>query len=158
MAATSFRSREAVTETVELYLDAPTGPVQSSPIDRDVRAASASAAFATCGDLEDETAFRTQFDRLVERLGAWCVDHREKILDAFLTTRGTGLLFLVVTKQRKFDGELQDEVTSLDLDIANEPSLDRIRLSTLVLPCVDEDELRSFVSGHLRLQFHYRGK
>ena len=91
-------------------------------------------AVEACRAFKEQIAFKDQFDMLLDRLAEW-IDRREDKLDqAFLTTRDSGLLFLVVLTQKELNEGIESDLTELDLEIANDDDFDLIRLSVHAIP------------------------
>ena len=70
--------------------------------------------------------------------------HNDKVTRAFLTDRDAGLLFLVIQRSDKHDDEFQDELSALDLGIADDEFLQRVRMSVLALPETSDAGIASF--------------
>ena len=90
-------------------------------------------------------AFESQLAALRLELEAWAL-HRAKVVDeAFLVLKGEHFLFLVVLKGTAYDGAFEDDLTELDIRVAQNPDYDLINLSVLALPAFAEDVIRSFL-------------
>jgi hypothetical protein len=103
------------------------------------------AAIRACGSVEKLERFTKQFQKLLTRLASWLTDHLDDVEDAYVTLRDAGLLFLVVRKTRRFNEELENSLTGVDLEIAQDPELDLIRLTVLALPMTSRDGIESFL-------------
>ena len=53
-----------------------------------------------------------QMAQLFERLHGWVQSHDRDIGQAYVVVRDTGLLFLIVQRDRKFNHELEDELSN----------------------------------------------
>ena len=115
-------------------------------------------AIAACRvyDPSGRARLQTQFKRLLDLLGEWVGDHSEKIEKAFLTVRDRGLLFLVMMNQVQYDPALEDDLTELDLQIANEPDFQDFSVSVLALPECGADAYLSFINPQLSLEYKDR--
>lgn len=91
--------------------------------------------------------FAAQLEGLIERLRRWLSDHFEKINAAYLSVRDEDLLFLIVQKNARFDADLTDSLTELDLLIANSPDLGLVDLEVMEVPPLSTDSLRSLLSA-----------
>lgn len=91
--------------------------------------------------------FKIQFDRLLNTLGKWIHERSSKIARAFVTIRDAGLLFLIVHKEQQYDSIIEDELTVLDMAIAQSGEFAMIRLSVLCLPSCDDHSIGSFVGA-----------
>jgi len=105
---------------------------------------------------ESESQFNeseSQFNNLKNILGNWVHDNKDKIAKAFVTIRDTRVLFVAVTKNVEYDGELEDELTKLDWEIAQSPLLSAIPLSVQSLPKCDSDIYDAFLSPLIILEY-----
>lgn len=146
-----------VAETVvELHFEDAGGHVRIVPPDRDLMTMPVKTAIEACRAFNDQLTFRDQFDLLLEKLGQWLSDRRTAVADAYVTTRDAGLLFVVIQQEKNRDPELDEALTDLDLEIANDEDFSHIPLSVLALPHVDQASIRSFLTKELafRLRFH----
>jgi hypothetical protein len=146
--ATTVPSRPASQrEFIELHFENQDGKVRVAPADRDMLVMSVNSAVEACRAYRDQIVFNDQFHLLLSRLGQWVRERAAKIANAFLTTRDDGILFLIVMKEKQFDGEFEEELTQLDIDIANDGDFALIRLSVHAVPNCTEDEFRSFLAS-----------
>lgn len=123
------------------------GSVVVTPADQDRFIVTVQEAVVACRDAKEILEYRRQLvDRLVPTLKSWLEARRPKVRKAFLTIRDSGLLFLVVRKEAAVDGEFTDQLTALEVDVANDAALNMIRMDVLALPDVSEDGLRSFLN------------
>ena len=117
-----------------------------TPEDQDRFALSVEDAIEACRAQEKRQQFQRQHDILIRQLSDWLHKHEENVDRAYVTTRDNGLLFLVVTRSIQMNPQLQDDLTELDLAIANDPCLDLIRLSVLAIPNASDSNVESFLS------------
>ena len=96
---------------------------------------------------------QTRLRQLVKLLWEWAHEHSEDIDRAFLTVRDRGLLFLVVMKGRKHNEELEECLTDLDVQVANDPEFQSIFLSVLAIPKCGPDGYLSFIDPQLSLEY-----
>lgn len=105
-------------------------------------------AVNACGAWDRMAEFQIQMKRLMDRLGDWVEIHRPTVRDAYLSVQaGGGLFFLAVMKSKKYDGALEDELTRLDIEVANSPEYGLLRLSVLAIPDSPPDCVDSFLAG-----------
>lgn len=97
--------------------------------------------------------FDQQLDLLMKVLAQW-LSERQDVKAAFLTVGDGGLSFVAVQAGVKYSEEFNDELSSLDYDIAHDPDLDLIRLSTMALPPVEGSALGQFLNRHFTLVFN----
>jgi hypothetical protein len=140
-------------ELVELHFEDGTGKVRVTPADNSLLLLSVEEAIAACRAFKTQLEFKSQFDLLLNTLGTWINAQREKIAQAFLTTREGGLLFLLVTKSRAYDDALEAEITALDLQVANDTDFHLIDLNILAIPSCDEQSVQSFLSRKMVLRY-----
>ena len=143
---------------VELHFENRDGQVTVVHPDNHVMAMSVGEAIEACRAFNKQIEFKIQFDTLLQRLAEWLREHSEFFDRAFLTTRDSGLLFLVVTKEKTFNEKLEEDLTELDLEIANDADFTLIRLAVHAIPYCTDDEANSFLSKDLALRFVARGK
>jgi len=110
-------------------------------------------AIAACRAYERIAEFRQQFEALLNLLKKWLNERPDKVDKAFLTVRDRGLLFLVVTKEVRYDDKLEDELVELDLAIGNNNDFSEIDLEVLALPQTEEDNYGSFCYPEYTLKF-----
>lgn len=139
---------------IELHFQNEGGQVRIVPPDRDVMAMPIEMAIEACRAFRSQIRFKDQFDLLVNRLAAWIGQWRSELAAAYLTIRDFGLLFLVVTRSKEFHSQIEEAVTDLDLEIAQDDDYDLIRLAMHVLPICDPELVQSFLSRDMALQFN----
>jgi hypothetical protein len=103
-------------------------------------------AIEACRAKNESVIFINQFMRLLNKLALWNKNHENDISNAFLTVRDANLLFLIVKKSVKFDSEFEDELTDLDIEIAQDKKFNKIKLSVLALPQTDFHSINSFLT------------
>lgn len=103
------------------------------------------AVFA-CGAFNRMADFQTQMSRLIERLNRWGDSQQSKVKEAYLTVRGSGLFYLVVSRDSHHDGELEDALTEVDIEVANDEEFNLIKMEVLAIPDSPKDCVESFLS------------
>jgi hypothetical protein len=98
--------------------------------------------------------FSLQLRLLLNILGALVRDHRNGLSAAYLTLHDGALSFVAVMHGVKYDAELEDRLSDLDLEIANDPQLDLIRLNTSLMPRTSEEALASFLDEDFVLTYN----
>ena len=101
----------------------------------------------------EKAIFRKQYQNLLNWLGSWSYERREKIEKAFLTFRDAGLLFLVVTKSKTYDEGFESDLTKLDIETANHPDFSEVKLSVQALPLCDKNGYNSFCNSEWTLEY-----
>lgn len=126
-----------------------------TPQDNDAFGLTVEQAVRACRLFGDEgIPFEGQFNLLLRRCALWLLDHKKYVSDAYMTARDAGLLFLVVRKQKEYDGKFEDDLTALDISIARDAELDLIRLSVLAMPAIPDDVLESLLAPEICVLFH----
>ena len=146
------------TPVIELHFEDRDGKVRVVLPDSHVMAMSVETAVHACGAFKNQIIFKDQFDMLLKVLGEWLDDHKAKIKEAHLTVRDSGLLFLVVAKCAEFDSDLEDELTNLDIEIANDNDYDLIDLNVLAIPPANDEAVTSFISKKLAIRYRLDGE
>lgn len=90
-------------------------------------------------------AFEQQLATLKLDLESWAAAHSESVAEAFLVLKGDHFVFLAVLKGKAYDSVLEDALTELDMQVAQNPDYNLINLSVLALPAFAEDAIRSFL-------------
>ena len=96
-------------------------------------------------------AFDNQLTALRAELEGWAAQRADLIDQVFLALKGDQFLFLVVLKGKAYNGIFEDDLTELDMSIAQNPDYDLIPLSVLALPACAEDVIRSFLPDHVKV-------
>lgn len=123
------------------------GKVVVTPQEQDRFVLTVQQATAACLGIMPILQYREQFvEGLMPKLIGWLEDHRKQIHKAFLTIRDGGLMLLVVRNKAEFDREFTDELTTFDMEVAQDAGLSAIRLDVLALPKVSDKGAMSFMS------------
>ena len=105
-------------------------------------------AVNACGAWHQLAEFQSQMRELIRHLVLWVSNRKETVRDAYLSVKpGGGLLFLVVMKNRKFDSDLEDALTTLDVEIANASEYCLLRVSVLAIPNLHNEGVESFLTN-----------
>jgi len=125
------------------------------PEDRDKFCMTVEDAIDACKvyDRQKKALFRKQFDMLLDFLGGWSYQRKSKLAKVFLTVRDAGLLFLVVLKRKTYDEDFEEELTQLDLKIANSRDFSEILLSVQSLPLCSQSNYDSFCYSERTLEY-----
>jgi len=102
---------------------------------------------------EKQLLFRKQFKMLLDFLGEWSFKRKDKLAKIFLTIRDAGLLFLVVTRRKTYDDNLERELTELDMKIAQSGDFSEVWLSVQSLPHCDKNGYDSFCNSEWTLEY-----
>ena len=140
-------------EPIDLHFEDHAGTVRVIPEDSDLMILSVNEAIEACRAFDQQLQFKRQFDMLINTLGAWLQARKDRIAEAFVTTRDAGLLLLIVTKAPKYDTQFESDVTDLDIQIANDSDYKLIDLSVLALPKCPQESVYSFLSRQMRLRY-----
>jgi hypothetical protein len=131
----------------------PNGSVTITPADENRFALRMDDAIKACRLFVDEMHFRKRLDMVLGHLGAWVLSHAGKLRSAWLTVRDRQFLFVVVRSQVEYDGAFEDELTDLELQVANDADMAEVPLATLALPKLDEGSLDCFLDSGWILKF-----
>lgn len=131
------------------------GIVTVTPENRDRFALTVRRAVKACRDAVAEDEFGLQLDILLKRLAEWLA-RRDDVRSAYFTMRDGRFVFLTVRRAAEHDPAFEDSLSELDIEIANDPALERIRMDTIALPPVSDDTLSSFLDP--QVVFTYRGQ
>lgn len=104
-------------------------------------------AARACRAFDAGKDFVRQFRDLVNTLASWVEPRRGKMRCAHLIPRENDVLFLVIHKGSSFDQELSDELTDLDLEVANSKDLNMVDLEVLAIPSVSDESCRAFLAS-----------
>ena len=102
--------------------------------------------------------FGKQFDLLLSILGSWLQDRTDRLISAHLTLHDGAFAFLVIMRQFQYNPELEDQLSDLDIQVANDPQLDLIRVNMSLMPPVSEEALSSFLDPDFFLTYHGFGE
>jgi hypothetical protein len=111
-------------------------------------------AIQACRAYNYTSAFSNQFQKLLDKLAQWIHVNKNEIESAFLTVRDAGLLFLVVRNSKKYNGQFEDKLTELDIEVAQDKNFDKIKLSVLAIPQVDFEQISSFLNPQASLRYN----
>lgn len=95
----------------------------------------------------------TQLSLLLEKLGHWIRANADKVDIAYLTLRDDRFAFLAVSQKAECDEQLEDAISDLDFEVANDNDLNVIRMNAIVLPPASADGLRSFFDPRFLLVY-----
>jgi len=63
-----------------------------------------------------------------------------------------------VTQSKTFDSVFEDELTALDIEVANDSDYSLIGMNVLAIPPLGEDTTHSFISKNLGIRFRVHGE
>ena len=98
-----------------------------------------------------------QLALLRRKLGEWMRTHSSSIKTAFLTLRDHRFSFVVISRTPLCNDELEDAVSDVDLQIANDPDLDAVKMNAIVLPPASIEAIGSFLDNRFLLEYRVRG-
>jgi len=145
-----------ISSVIELHFENRDGQVRVMLPDNHIMAMSVEVAVHACRAFKDQILFKAQFDCLLPCLAEWIHRHRDNVKDAYLTTRDSGLLFLVVAKGATFNDSFEDELTGLDIEIANDTDYSLITMNVLAIPPSCDEDTHSFISDKMKIRFRSR--
>lgn len=110
------------------------GTVTVVPKDRDRFCVSVEQAVKACKLVDIGYSFVNQMADLRDHLMRWLADRRERVQSAYLSMRSSGILFVVVQQRTERDDALANDLTDLDLEIANSGQFNLLTFDVLSLP------------------------
>lgn len=124
-----------------------------TPEDQDRFMLPMQAAIDGCRLMVEQDKVQRQFKVLLERLQEWARRHSADVLQVHLGFRDSRLLFLVERRSARFNRELEDELTELDIEIAREKQLDSISLQVLAIPGPSPESVASILAPGLVMTY-----
>lgn len=97
-----------------------------------------------------------QLDFLLDKLGCWCKKNSQKLSRAFLTIRDERFAFIAISISTACDDDLEDSVSELDFELANDSDLDLIKLNAFVLPPTSDEAVTSFLDNRFQLVYNVK--
>lgn len=132
---------------VELHWENVDGRVKVILPGSDIMVLQMDAAVQACRAFHKQVIFGDQLKMLLQGLAEWIHTRVDMLSDAYLTVRDAGLLFVVVRKNRPYDSDFEDNLTDLDVEVANNPDYNLIKMDVLALPNSSDESIKSFVSN-----------
>lgn len=123
------------------------------PRDRERFEVQKDVAIAALRAAKDSAQFPAQLTLLLRRLATWIRDNRNAITRAFLTLQDGAFAFVVVKSSPRYNAKFEDSLSDLDFEIANDPSLNLVKMNAIALPPVSEQSLLSFVDKRFVLSY-----
>ena len=102
-----------------------------------------------------EDLFQKQFKVLLGILGQWALN-RPDVKGSYITLRDGRLAFVVVRTESTYNEQFEDDLSELDISIANDVDLDLIELDAIGLPNVSAEALKSFLHPEFNLAYSNR--
>ena len=153
MSTVTPSSKRQMRDVVELRWDCEAKQVVAQKGDDRV-AMPVRQAIDACRAYADQITFKEQFDLLTNRICRWSSQHEDSLHEVYLTARDSGLLFLAVTNTAKYNDGLEESLTDLDLDIANDEDYNLIDLGCHAIPKAEScDLLGAFLSKKFAIRF-----
>jgi hypothetical protein len=97
--------------------------------------------------------FEQQLDFLLKELASWLTPRSPEIKGAYITIIEGVLSFVVIPNQVKYDADFDDQLATLDYNIAHDQDLNLIRLNTLLVPPVEGHALAQFLHEDFALEY-----
>ncbi|MFV2069906.1 MAG: hypothetical protein ACC645_23315 [Pirellulales bacterium] len=128
------------------------GTITVTPQDNDRFTVQLGKAIDVLQQASQHERFETQFKILLRELALW-LKGRTNVDRAFISLRDGRLAFVIVKSGSECDESLEDELSDLDVRIANDVDLDLIELDVLSLPEISEISLSTFLDTRFVLQY-----
>lgn len=90
-------------------------------------------------------AYDQQVRALSDRLTKWFQQNADFVKEARLGPRPDGLLFLVVMASPEHNPDLEDRMTALEAEVAQDATLDMIRLEVQAVPDFGTASIQAFL-------------
>src|SRR2546423_14290794 len=126
--------KKSLLQPIVMHYENEGGSVKIVAPDNNIMAISVETAIEACRAFKQQIAFKDQFDLLLVRLAEWIHTRADKLSDAYLTVRDSGLLFLVVLAGVHSDETVEANLTELDLQVANDNDFNLISLAVHAIP------------------------
>ncbi len=120
------------------------------PEDEDRFVTSSREAAEACRQVQNQEAWKRDFEAFLVAVHEWCKAHVEVVSHAYLGVGDEGLKVFVVTVGNEYQPEFDDELTSLDLDLAKRFA--RCPADVLQLPAAPSESLTSFFAPESAIQ------
>ncbi len=91
--------------------------------------------------------------KLLQRELARWLNGRSDISNAYLTVRDGGFLFLVVKNDASYSESLEDELSELDIQLANDKLINSLSVDVLALPHASAVAVDTFIDSIFVVQF-----
>ena len=116
---------------------------------RDMFFVDVTEAALACAAVADFKVFTGQMADLLDKLSDWVKLRRDRLKGAHLTLRQNhrSVLFVIMQKDIPFDAELSDELTDLDIEVANDEAFKLLTLDVLAIPAVSRESANAFLSS-----------
>lgn len=92
-------------------------------------------------------AFQEQLKELLDRIYQWVDARKQKISAAYIVLGSDGITLVAVQRSVSFDFRFEEELTDLDIEVANNEAFRLIPFNTLLIPKVGDTLLKSFLSS-----------
>jgi len=153
MAADALMDAQTKIEPIRLRWDDKTSRIVVTAKDETRYVLGVKEILYACRSRANETDFRQQLELLQDVLGRWVREHGDKIRNAYITLREGSILFLVVQKGKQHDGDFEDELSHLDIAVAQDGQMELLNVSMLILPNCSDAARAGFVDRNLFLAF-----
>ena len=110
-------------------------------------------AVRACRSQQRIVDFKELFQKLLNTLAGWIIDHHDKVKTAFCTVRDADLLFVVIKKDNKYDDDFEDDLSDLDIKIARDKKFQDIQFNVLALPDTSPQTLCTFLSPEFTFKY-----
>lgn len=149
MSAQSISKRS----TIVLFEDGNGSSVMVIPKDRDKFCVTVEEAVKACRMVDTSYSFVRQVADLQEELARWINARRHLIQSAYISFREAGILFVVAQSRVERDNALADELTELDITIANDSRFDLLNVDVLSLPKCSREAMTAFLASGMIAEY-----
>jgi len=156
MATAQLSERRELSKAIRLNWANQNGDILVTPSDENRFCVKVGKAIEILRQHDRESQFGKQFSVLVKRLAEWINDNGRGSR-AFLTAGEGVLRFVVMRNEVRYDEEITDALSDLELEIANDQDLALIKVNTTALPLVSEEALQSFLDCDFCMEYNGNG-
>ncbi len=139
-------------QVIQLVWEQKDGIVTVTPRDNDRFAIKVGKAIQVLQQVDCRQKFQEQLQLLNKELAGWLEGHDE-VKAAFLTLRDGCFAFVVARETAEYDEDFEDELSALDVRLAQDVDLNLIRLNTISLPCASASTLQAFLDPNFALRY-----
>jgi hypothetical protein len=144
--AKAKKTSERKPEWVQLDYSGDARGVVVTPEDQDRFLLPVKVAVEGCRLVIEVRKLQEQFKLLLDRLAKWTKEHSDDIRRVHIGFRDSRWLFLVDRKTVRFNRQLEDELTALDIEIAQDNRFNLINLQVLSLPQPSPEAVESLLN------------
>lgn len=144
-------SQQITNEPIRLHFSDQT-IVVVTPDDEDRFTTTAAEAARACRQAQDNFQWRQEFNRFLAHIHGWCLARRESVTKAYVAFSNDGLNLFILTKGDGYRFDLDDMISALDIELAQE--FQRCPTEVMHFPEAPVESLTSFLDSSKALQVY----